>query len=65
MAAKVISSSGAAYYDTDNLEDVPPWIELLQKTRGSTDMMYTTWLNNYKLLPEFARLLVGSKTGGD
>jgi len=56
---------GAAYYDTDNLEAVPAWIELMQKTKGSTGMMYTTWLNKYKLLPEFARLLGGPKAGGN
>ncbi len=50
---------GAAYYDTDNLDDVPAWIEVMQRTKGSTGMMYTTWLDKYKLLPEFARLLGG------
>ena len=48
---------GAAYYDTDDLADVPAWIEIMQKTKGSTGMMYTTWLDKYKLLPDFARLL--------
>ena len=48
---------GAAYYDADDLEDVPPWIEVMQSTKGSVGMMYTTWLNKYTLLPEFARLL--------
>jgi hypothetical protein len=56
---------GAAYYDTDNLEDVPAWIEVMQKTQGSTGMMYTTWLDKYTLLPDFARLLGGPKPGGN
>jgi hypothetical protein len=56
---------GAAYYDTDNLEDVPAWIEIMQRTKGSTGMMYTTWLAKYKLLPDFARLLGGPKPPGN
>jgi len=56
---------GAAYYDTDDLNDVPAWIEVMRKTKGSTGMMYTTWLDKYKLLPDFARLLDGSKLPGN
>jgi hypothetical protein len=37
----------------------------MQKTEGSTGMMYTTWLDKYKLLPDFARLLGGPKSGGN
>ncbi|UCF38336.1 MAG: hypothetical protein JSU96_05650 [Acidobacteriota bacterium] len=48
---------GAAYYDTDDLEDIPGWLEVLKTTPGATGVMYTTWLNKYELLPEFGRLL--------
>ena len=50
---------GAAYYDTDDLEDVPGWLEVMKRTPGAAGMMYTTWLNKYDLLPEFGRLLEG------
>lgn len=48
---------GAAYYDTDDLKDVPPWLEVMGRTPGVVGMMYTTWLNKYRLLPEFGKLL--------
>jgi len=54
-------SLGAAYYDTDNLDDVPAWLDVMRETPGVTGMMYTTWLNKYALLGEFGRLLADFK----
>jgi len=48
----------AAYYDSDNLDNVKGWLEALDQTEGALGIMYTTWLNKYELLDEFGELLL-------
>ncbi len=47
----------AAYYDTDDLNDVDGWLEALEKTPGGLGIMYTTWLDKYELLGDFGDLI--------
>jgi len=47
----------AAYYDSDDLENVKTWLESLDRTQGATGIMYTTWLNKYGLLGAFGDLV--------
>jgi len=47
----------AAYYDSDNLDNVKTWLEALDKTEGAVGIMYTTWLNKYELLADFGNLV--------
>lgn len=49
----------ACYYDADNVEDVKRWGELAKKYKNITGFMYTTWLQRYKLVSEFAKVLWG------
>jgi hypothetical protein len=46
-----------AYYDADTLDNPRGWMEELEKTPNAQGIMYTTWLNKYKLLPEFGQLV--------
>ena len=48
---------GAGYYDADDLENPKGWMESLDRTRGATGIMYTTWENKYQLLPAFGDLV--------
>ena len=48
---------GGAYYDADTLENPRGWLEELEKTPNAQGIMYTTWLNKYKLLADFGDLL--------
>jgi Carbohydrate binding domain len=47
----------ASYYDRDNLDNVKTWLESLDRTEGAVGIMYTTWLNKYKLLGGFGDLV--------
>ena len=46
-----------AYYDADTLDNPRGWLEELRKTPNAQGIMYTTWLNKYDLLAEFAQLV--------
>jgi len=46
-----------AYYDADDLQNPKDWLESLDRTRGATGIMYTTWENKYQLLPAFGDLV--------
>jgi hypothetical protein len=48
---------GASYYDADDLENPKDWLKSLDATPGAIGIMYTTWLNKYKLLPGFGDLV--------
>jgi len=48
---------GAAYYDADDLENPKGWLQALDVTPGACGIMYTTWLNKYKLLADFGDLV--------
>ena len=48
---------GAAYYDADDLTNPRGWLESLDHTPGAVGIMYTTWMNKYKLLPVFGDLV--------
>jgi hypothetical protein len=48
---------GAAYYDADDLTNPRGWLESLDQTPGAVGIMYTTWSNKYKLLPDFGDLV--------
>jgi hypothetical protein len=50
---------GAAYYDADDLTNPRGWIESLDRTPGAVGIMYTTWMNKYRLLPAFGDLVSG------
>jgi hypothetical protein len=47
----------ACYYDADNLDDVKRWLNIAGAYPGVRGLMYTPWLGNYDLLPEFGELL--------
>jgi len=42
-----------AYYDADDLENIKGWIETCNHTPKCLGIMYTSWRNKYKLLPDF------------
>jgi hypothetical protein len=46
-----------AYYDGDTLDNPRGWLEELDKTPGAQGIVYTTWLNKYKLLADFGKLV--------
>lgn len=46
-----------AYYDADTLENPRGWLEELAKTPNAQGIMYTTWQNEYALLPDFGKLV--------
>lgn len=46
-----------AYYDGDDLENIKGWLASLDQTPGAIGIMYTTWENKYKLLPDFGDLV--------
>ena len=46
-----------AYYDADTLDNPRGWMEELAKTPNAQGIMYTTWQNKYKLLPDFGKLV--------
>jgi hypothetical protein len=46
-----------AYYDADTLDNPRGWLAELQKTPNAEGIMYTTWLNKYKLLGDFGELV--------
>jgi hypothetical protein len=46
-----------AYYDADTLDNPRGWLEELEGTPTAQGIMYTTWLNKYKLLADFGDLL--------
>lgn len=48
---------GASYYDADDLQNPKDWLESLDATPGAIGIMYTTWLNKYKLLAGFGDLV--------
>ena len=47
----------AAYYDSDNLKNTEGWLASLDTTPGAQGIMYTTWHDDYKLLPAFGDLV--------
>ena len=46
-----------AYYDADDLENPKGWLDDMDKTPHAEGIMYTTWSNKYKLLPQFGDLV--------
>jgi hypothetical protein len=46
-----------AYYDADSLDNPKGWLESLDRTHGAVGIMYTTWQDNYQLLPAFGDLV--------
>jgi hypothetical protein len=46
-----------AYYDGDTLANPKGWLDVLERTPGSTGIMYTTWRNKYELLAPFGDLV--------
>ena len=46
-----------AYYDRDTLDNPRGWLEELEKTPNAQGILYTTWLNKYRLLGEFGDLV--------
>lgn len=46
-----------AYYDADTLDNPRGWLEELARTPGAQGIVYTTWLDKYKLLAEFGQLV--------
>ncbi len=46
-----------AYYDGSSLDNPRDWLKVLERTKGATGIMYTTWQNKYELLIPFAKLL--------
>ena len=42
-----------AYYDGDTLDNIRGWLEAIGQTPKCRGIMYTTWQNKYKLLPDF------------
>lgn len=42
-----------AYYDGDTLDNIQGWIATINHTPKCRGIMYTTWRNKYKLLPDF------------
>ena len=49
---------GACFYDARDLNQVKAWLPIAQKTPGMRGLMYTTWQQNYSLLPAFGDLLM-------
>lgn len=46
------------YYDSPDLKgNISRWMTLSDGVPGVTGMMYTTWSNNYDLMPEFFKLV--------
>jgi len=48
---------GASYYDANDLRNPKGWLVSLDATPGAIGIMYTTWLNKYKLLAAFGDLV--------
>jgi hypothetical protein len=46
-----------AYYDGETLDNPRGWLAELEKTPNAQGILYTTWLNKYKLLAEFGDLV--------
>ncbi len=51
----------ACYYDAPNVEDVQQWGKLSQKYKNVLGFMYTTWLQRYDLIADFAKVLWGKR----
>jgi hypothetical protein len=49
---------GACFYDARDLNQVKAWLPIAQQTPGMRGLMYTTWRQNYSLLPAFGDLLM-------
>ncbi|MCS7224400.1 MAG: hypothetical protein NZ959_07580 [Armatimonadetes bacterium] len=49
----------ACYYDADDLTDVVRWRRLADKYPAVRGFMYTTWVNRYGLVPDFAKVVWG------
>jgi hypothetical protein len=49
---------GACFYDARDLNQVKAWLPIAQRTPGMRGLMYTTWRQNYSLLPAFGELLM-------
>ena len=49
----------AAYYDADDLENPKAWLKAMKDVPGASGIMYTTWSEKYKLLPDFGDLISG------
>jgi hypothetical protein len=47
----------AAYYDEATIASSADWVKSLEKYSNGIGMMYTTWKNQYHLLPEFGNLM--------
>jgi hypothetical protein len=50
-------TQAAAFYDADDLESTRAWLGTCNRTPGCTGIMYTTWRDKYKLLPQFGELV--------
>jgi len=42
-----------AYYDGETLDNIRGWLETINQTPQCRGIMYTTWQNKYRLLPDF------------
>ena len=42
-----------AYYDGDTLDNIRGWLEAINQTPKCRGIMYTTWQDKYRLLPDF------------
>ncbi|MDD5521175.1 MAG: hypothetical protein PHI84_10190 [Kiritimatiellae bacterium] len=47
-----------AYYDGDTMDNINGWIKTVNETPKCQGIMYTTWQNKYKLLPDFGDAVV-------
>jgi hypothetical protein len=52
----------ACYYDARDLNQVKAWLPMARRTPGMCGLMYTTWHQNYSLLPDFGDLLMEPAT---
>jgi hypothetical protein len=50
------------FYDARDLNQVKAWLPMARRTPGMCGMMYTTWHQNYSLLPDFGDLLMAAPT---
>lgn len=47
----------AGYYDNDPRQNIRMWLTAMEGVGNVDGMMYTTWQNNFKRMPDFFRLL--------
>jgi hypothetical protein len=47
----------AGYYDNEPRHNIRMWLTAMEGVANVDGMMYTTWQNNFKGMPDFFRLL--------